>query len=269
MAQNNNKLSAAIQKRDDEYYTHYGTVEWIVNEFLKDRLEDKIIYCNCDSEQSNFVKYFKAHKEELKYKDLWFTSDDYRNHYDLMQKCDIIITNPPFSLFNKFYFPDLLKYAKEFFVFSNFLNGYNVNKYIYSGEIHKLEWSAESFTRPDGSEKLAHVCLLTNMEGFENRRYNSKKTGYRTTINFSKKFDEIEHVYFDELKVEGQDLLNIDKISDYPIDYDGYVGVPSTSVWLCMDKLEILGDVERHDSYVNGKAIFRRTICRLKKNEDK
>ena len=269
MAQNNNKLNAAIQKRDDEYYTHYDTVEWIVNEFLKDRLEDKIIYCNCDSEQSNFVKYFKAHKEELKYKDLWFTSDDYRNHYDLMQKCDIIITNPPFSLFNNNYYPDLLKYAKKFLVFSFHLPGYNVYDDIHRGDVFKIDINEIKFDRPNGEQIVQTVSLITNVEQLYNRRYNNKRTYYYTTRDFTKRFDEIEHQYINDFLYEGEKVLYLKQISDYPIDYYGVVAVPMTSAFLYKDKLDILCNIDKHDYHINGKKIFRRTLCRLKKKEDK
>lgn len=58
-------------------------------------LSDKVVYCCADSDASEFVKYFK---QPGKCKELIYTSDDFRTHQDLFEKCDIVVTNPPFSL---------------------------------------------------------------------------------------------------------------------------------------------------------------------------
>lgn len=90
-------LQEAKKKKNDEYYTPYSMVESIVKAFKEELWKDQIIYCPCDAEWSNFPKYFKEHKE-LGYKDIWNTSDDFHTHTDLFEQCDIIITNPPFSI---------------------------------------------------------------------------------------------------------------------------------------------------------------------------
>ena len=90
-------LQEAKNKKNDEYYTPYSMVESIVKAFKEELWKDQIIYCPCDAEWSNFPKYFKEHKE-LGYKDIWNTSDDFHTHTDLFEQCDIIITNPPFSI---------------------------------------------------------------------------------------------------------------------------------------------------------------------------
>lgn len=90
-------LQEAKKKKNDEFYTPYSMVESIVKAFKEELWKDQIIYCPCDAEWSNFPKYFKEHKE-LGYKDIWNTSDDFHTHRDLFERCDIIITNPPFSI---------------------------------------------------------------------------------------------------------------------------------------------------------------------------
>lgn len=66
------KLLKAKDVKNDEFYTQYKDVENIINEYLED-LKDKIIYCNCDLEWSNFVKYFKDNKDIIKYKEFYHT----------------------------------------------------------------------------------------------------------------------------------------------------------------------------------------------------
>lgn len=89
----------AIHTRGDELYTTKQHVELILDKYLKNYdFENKIIYCPCDCEWSNFVKVLKERRETLKYKELIYTSDDFRTHQDIFKKADLVITNPPFSL---------------------------------------------------------------------------------------------------------------------------------------------------------------------------
>ena len=76
------------KKTDDEFYTRRKDIE----DFFADvNLKGLKIYCPCDSENSEFVKYFKEKGYNVKY-----TSDEMWGHEDLYRWCDIVITNPPF-----------------------------------------------------------------------------------------------------------------------------------------------------------------------------
>ena len=85
---NNKKLNNAKRVKDDEFYTPYEQFECWLKIFLLDKLEDKIIYCPCDAEWSNIVKVLKDYKDILKYKELIYTSDDFRTHDDLFEYCE-------------------------------------------------------------------------------------------------------------------------------------------------------------------------------------
>lgn len=84
-------------KPDDEYYTLYEDVELMLNEF---DLRDKIIYCPCDTDESAFIRYFKTTNN---CRELIYTSDDFRNHEDLFNKADVVVTNPPFTQYVDFW----------------------------------------------------------------------------------------------------------------------------------------------------------------------
>ena len=77
---------------NDEYYTRKEDIEAALPEW---DLSNRIVYCPCDSEESEFVKYFQ---QPGKCKKLIYSSDDFRTHEDLFRECDIVVTNPPFSL---------------------------------------------------------------------------------------------------------------------------------------------------------------------------
>ena len=90
------------KNKDDEFYTPYGMCEKMLNEYTED-LTNKIIYCNCDLEWSNFVIFLKENKHIFKYKELYWTGltsefvfgdynvGDFRNSQsiELLKKCDL------------------------------------------------------------------------------------------------------------------------------------------------------------------------------------
>lgn len=96
---NNKFLLKAKSVKNNEFYT---TLEHMEDLFetpnnLTEVLKDKIIYCPCDTEKSQIVKYLKSHQNELKIKEIIYTSDDYYSHEELYDKADIVFTNPPFT----------------------------------------------------------------------------------------------------------------------------------------------------------------------------
>lgn len=126
---NNTNLHAAKAAKNDEFYTQYSDIEKELQHY-KDALVEQWVYCPCDDyRESNFVKYFKDNFQELKLRRLTATNYDigsgaWRYDYDgveekitalegngdfrseectkIKDECDIIITNPPFSLFREF-----------------------------------------------------------------------------------------------------------------------------------------------------------------------
>ena len=86
--------------------------------YYKDYLKGKIVYCNCDKQESNFVKFLNNVKISWGIREVLHTSiqegysfdSDYS--IDLLKKCDIVITNPPFSLFREFV-STLIEYKKD------------------------------------------------------------------------------------------------------------------------------------------------------------
>ena len=167
----NKSVILAKKIKNDEFYTIYEQFEAVVNKWLIDKLESKIIYCPCDAEWSNIVKVLQDYKDILKYKELIYTSDDFRIHDDLFDYCDIVITNPPFSLAREFY--KMLKKHKCMFMF------YGDIKFVYRNiivediikhdviylECRDLKVYNDKFLTPDGSIKLVNTYLYTNIKG--------------------------------------------------------------------------------------------------------
>lgn len=66
---NNSNLHRAKKARNDEFYARLEDVEKELAHY-KDQFRGKTVYCNCDGPESNFVKYFMDHFEELGLKKL-------------------------------------------------------------------------------------------------------------------------------------------------------------------------------------------------------
>ena len=117
---------------DNEWYTSYETVDRLIQP-LANNIYNKVIYCPCDYyAESNFVKYLIDNFDKLKLNKLIATNyanelsggkaykfvktkenelivplegdGDFRSNecIELMEICDVVITNPPFSLLREF-----------------------------------------------------------------------------------------------------------------------------------------------------------------------
>lgn len=111
----NVNLHKAKKAKNDEFYTRLEDIELELSNYPVGHFKDKVIYCLCDVgvedldiPKSNFIKYFEDNKDRLGYKKLIHTSlqegFDYRSEYcqKLFKEADVVVTNPPFSLFREF-----------------------------------------------------------------------------------------------------------------------------------------------------------------------
>ena len=145
MAKGNAALNRAKREKNDEFYTQKKDIE---NELIHYHhyLKDKIVYCNCDDyRKSKFVEYFMENFEKIGLKKLISTgfSKDGQGTYseydgtvfktgflsgngdalgeectEILKQADVVVTNPPFSLFRK-YVSHLMKYGKKFIIIGN------------------------------------------------------------------------------------------------------------------------------------------------------
>ena len=139
------KLSDAKKNKNDEFYTLISDIENEMKHY-REHFKNKVIFCNCDDpEESDFWKFFQlsfkflelkkliaTHYEEDKssYK-LEMTSSgiiktclkqngDFRSDecIEILKESDIVVTNPPFSLFRE-YMAQLIEYDKKFIIIGN------------------------------------------------------------------------------------------------------------------------------------------------------
>lgn len=283
--QNNKNLHKASKIKNDEFYTQYKDIEKEIIHY-KDFFKNKIVYCNCDNpEWSNFWKYFKQNFRSLKLKKLISTHlQENTNSYkleiiknmnneleikktqlkgngsfnsieciEILKETDIIVSNPPFSLFKE-YIKLLIDNHKHFLVIGN--NSAITYKEIFKQIKENKLWLGVSprsmnFILPNGDLKSVNANWYTNI--IHNKRNNF--------LNLTKTYKKNKNHYYN---FDGFNAINIDKVKDIPIDYKGVMGVPITF----MDKynpnqFEILG-AEKFYEIETSKGIFETPTHKLK-----
>lgn len=209
------------ERRYDEYYTRYEHVKNIIERYIPiEELKDKIIYCPCDSDESNFVIYLKEHKDDIQYKELIYTSDDYNNHLDLFEKCDIIITNPPFSKIIKEFIPILNKVNKKFFILGSMvtLHHYALNLKIDVKFVRVPPEDAFSFIMPEDSNLPNNPLYIYISNMNINNYYKEPK--------FDKEEKNMVHVIRNS---DGKKKFkHYSRINNIPLDEYDEIYVPST-----------------------------------------
>jgi len=231
----NKNLHKAKKVKNDEFYTQLIDIEKELTHY-KEQLIDKIIYCNCDGERSNFIKYFKDNFKELGIKKLLTSSCDFRSSesIELLKECDIVITNPPFSLFRE-YISQLIEYNKKFLIIGN-LNAINYKEVFKLIKPNKLWLGFTNFNEGMYFE-VQEDFIYSNTYKFEREREGKKVSRVPGVCWFSniphKKINEklILHKKYNEKeypKYDNYDAIEVSKVKDIPVDYDGLMGVPIT-----------------------------------------
>lgn len=219
-------IKNAKVNKNDEFYTQYKDIE---DELLyySDIFKDKIVYCNCDSIYSNFYLYFKNNYTKLGLRGLLQSSNDFRDidNINLLKKCDIVVTNPPFSIIKDF-INLLSSYNKDFliitsmqsigstFIYNRIINntirlGINCNKSL-------------SFIIPDYYTKYSKII--------DNVKYANVSISWITTLphNIEKPFIILTKEYnnIDYPKYDNYNAIEVNKTNNIPKDYYGVMGVP-------------------------------------------
>jgi hypothetical protein len=185
---------------------------------------------------------------------------------EFLKEADIVVTNPPFSLFREFV--DLMmEYDKKFLIIgnNNAITYKEIFKYIKENRLW-LGYSANKiiqFVLPDHYEKWDHideqgrkVGKVQSITWFTNlpvKKRNEK-------LILVRKYNEKDYPKYDNY-----DAINVDKVIDIPMDYYGVMGVPITFLDKhCPEQFEIVGyhNGGWKDFTVNGKHKYDRIHIR-------
>ena len=214
----------------------------------------------------------------------YFKGDgDFRSEecIELLKQADIVVTNPPFSLFRE-YVAQLVKYGKKFLIIGN--QNAITYKEIFPLFMANKIWLGYGFKRncahfytnyedtasdADHREGMIRVSGITWFTNLEIPKRNEELVLYR-------KYNPQEYPAYDNY-----DAIEVGTTVEIPEDYDGVMGVPITF----MDKynpeqFEIVGcsdngavgdayklpHFKRHNEpYVAGKKVYKRIFIRRRR----
>lgn len=171
----------------------------------------------------------------------------------LLQEADIVVTNPPFSLFRA-YVEQLIAHDKKFLIIGS-------QQAITYKEIFKLLKEDQLWLGVDNNgtkwfqvNEEYDITTESRKKVQDGKKYFSMgSVVWFTNLDTAKRHDELILVqrYSPEkhLKYDNYDAINVDKVTDIPYDYPGAMGVPITF----LDKhnsaqFELLGITDRDDN---------------------
>ena len=216
------------------------------------------LFSQHDKEQAVYIIYDgdkngnnRIDPEELDVKPLK-GDGDFRSKecIELLKQSDIVVTNPPFSLFRQ-YVKQLMDYNKQFLIIGhqNAITYKEIFPYImqnrmwlgygFSGNAaHFFSSYKDTATASDHREGMIRVSGVVWFTNMQVKKRNEE-------IEFIKKYKPDEYPHYDNY-----DAIEVSKTQNIPEDYDGVMGVPITF----LDKynpnqFEILGITDRGNEY--------------------
>ena len=162
---------------------------------------------------------------------------------ELLKQSDVVITNPPFSLFRE-YVAQLIKYDKKFIIVGH-QNAISYKEIFSLIKENKL-WLGYGFK--GGAAHFINTHYEDYASAGDHKEGMIRVSGvvWFTNIDIKKRHEELVmyKTYNPEEfpKYENYEAINVDKSTDIPIDYDGVIGVPITFLdKYSPDQFEIVG----------------------------
>ena len=205
---------------------------------------------------------------------------------EILKQADIVVTNPPFSLFRE-YVAQLVKYNKKFLIIGN-MNA-TVSKDIFPMIRDGQAWLGVT---PRGKDMLFDIpnnrieeLLATKKEGSAYRIVNGevkRRLGnaiWLTNLDYRKRYENMilcEEYSPDKYPTyDNYEAIEVGKVENIPIDYDGEMGVPINFLFLHNPEQFDIVDIDhtlvksvtgRRSRFVlNGKTKYARIVIRRKK----
>lgn len=182
---------------------------------------------------------------------------------ELLKASDVVVTNPPFSLFKTF-LPLLVEYQKDFLLIGN-MNAITYKSIfilikqnvVFTGYTHPTK-----FIKPDGSIKqFGNISWFTS--------FNTKSD--IKPLNLHEKYTPEKYPKYDNY-----DAINVDRVADIPCNFYGIMGVPITFMHIWNpNQFKVIGydhdlkgnggiGVAEGQFEIAGKGIYRRILIQRK-----
>lgn len=193
---------------------------------------------------------------------------------ELLKQADIVVTNPPFSLFRE-YIGQLMEYKKKFLIIGH-MNALHY-KEIFPLIQENRVWAGYGFNLSLVYKSPYENTLEANRKFVQQKGYNPneciKVPGicWYTNLDHNKRHEELDlvcHYSPDEYPTyENYDAIEVSKVSDIPYDYDGVMGVPTTFIEKYNpNQFELIGLAEGELGKELGLKPFDRKLKKLNKS---
>ena len=203
--------------------------------------QERDLFSRNDSERAIYLEYFgnKKGNNVPDPKEIGIThlkgDGDFRSKetIELLEQADIVVTNPPFSLFRE-YIAQLVEHDKQFLIIGN------VNAITYKEVFHLIKanklWIGPSIRSGDREFGVPNDYPL-NAAGYriddEGKKYiRVKGVRWFTNLDFKERHEDLilykTYSPREYSMYENYDAINVDKTKDIPMDYEGQMGVPIT-----------------------------------------
>ena len=301
-------LTKAKSEKNDEFYTQLSDIENEVKHY-KGHFKGKTIFLNCDDpEKSMFWKYFQLNFNHLGLKKLIAThfesskpsykltmehdlngdgvmdehdivktplkqNGDFRSDesIELLKECDIVVTNPPFSLFRE-YIAQLMEYDKKFLVVGT-VNAVTYKEIFPLIKNNKL-WAGVNFNKT--MEFMMPDTYIVTKNGrtdeLGNKYGRVPAIAWYTNLDIKKRHEDVllhkKYTPEEYPKYDNYEAINVNKVVDIPLDYTGEVGVPITFLNVFnpsqFELVKFRKGNDNKDLVINGKTPYFRIIIKRK-----
>jgi len=168
--------------------------------------------------------------KQIPYLEFEYSDGDFRipECIELLKEADIVVTNPPFSLFRE-YIAQLFEYKKKFLIIGH-QNAITYKEVFPAIKENKM-WLGFGFKGGAGHFISKYEDIASAGDHKKGMIRVSGVTWF-TNLDIDKRHEELilyKHYTPEEYpKYDNYDAINVDKTSDIPCDYDGVMGVPIT-----------------------------------------
>ncbi|MHB9296380.1 putative site-specific DNA-methyltransferase (adenine-specific) [Pillotina sp. SPG140] len=197
----------------------------------------------------------------------------------LLKEADIVVSNPPFSLFRE-YVAQLVEYEKKFLIVGsqNAITYKEIFKLIKENKL----WLGYGFSAGNAYFEVPDDYSNTQIFIINGKRLAKfRSCCWFTNLDTKKRHEDLilykKYTPEEYQKYDNYDAINVDKIAEIPQDYKGVMGVPITFVdKYNPDQFEIIGLIAgnirgmagivstngKDGPYINGKLKYGRVLIR-------
>jgi hypothetical protein len=270
-----------------EYFTknfEYLGIKKLITTCYKSNTAD--LFSQNEADQAVKLEYFGGAKNNLpKLSDINVSTlngdGDFRSNecIEILKEADIVVTNPPFSLFAE-YINQLATFGKKFLIIGH------QNAITYKDVFHLVKnnqmWLGYGFKRNMAHFKAPHYEDTASDADHKEGLIRVSGVVWYTNLDHKKRHEEmilVEKYYGNESaypKYDNYNAIEVSKTQDIPLDYEGAMGVPITFLTKYNpDQFEILGcsysygepvgyhiDGKSFDVSIKGEQKYKRLFIR-------